>query len=335
MTAKAELANCTRCSMQLTPGEPYVLLCHPARRVPASGRPREAYPDGRQGLPAVRIAWLHDGRACALACFVLACAYASMRVRVRGLLAAWRVRKRQQCVRARVQMSRMLNRRFGALHALRHGGTAACGDACCAYAPPAVRRLWHGPLPAGFRQNGLRCIISGCCIWHIVGRHETGWHRLAAGVPPGHHREAVRHRPRLGTHTRCPSRFALSRFALSRFALSRFALSRFALSRFTLSRLASRVLSLRPSSSPHWTIGELVLGSSTQGSHTHAQIVKRPIIPSCVHALTTCTHAHTAPTPLAAAGQQPRQPPLCSCAAYRCALAFAPCRTWRRALKCA
>ena len=155
MTAKAELANCTRCSMQLTPGEPYVLLCHPARRVPASGRPREAYPDGRQGLPAVRVAWLHDGRACALACVVLACACtcasvsASMRVRVRGLLAAWRVRKRQRCVRARVQMSRMLNRRFGALHALRHGGTAACGDACCAYAPPAVRRLWHGPVPDG------------------------------------------------------------------------------------------------------------------------------------------------------------------------------------------
>ena len=109
MTAKAELANCTRCSMQLTPGEPYVLLCHPARRVPASGRPREAYPDGRQGLPAVRVAWLHDGRACALACVVLACACtcasvsASMRVRVRGLLAAWGVRKRQRCVRARVR----------------------------------------------------------------------------------------------------------------------------------------------------------------------------------------------------------------------------------------
>jgi hypothetical protein len=105
---------------------------------------------------------------------VLACAYASMRVRVRGLLAAWRVRKRQRCVRARVQMSRMLNRRFGALHALRHGGTAACGDACCAYAPPpAVRRLWHGPVPEGFRQNGLRGIIGGSCILHIVGRHET------------------------------------------------------------------------------------------------------------------------------------------------------------------
>ena len=187
--------------------------------------------------------------------------------------------------------------------------------------------LLHMVMPVVLTLHHLLCVVvawpsargvppkwsSWYYQWVLYLAHcrqaRDSWHRLAAGVPPGHHREAVRDRFRLGTHTRCPSRFALSRFALSHFALS---------------RLASRVLSLRPSSSPHWTIGELLLGSSTQGSHTHA--------------LTTCTHTHTY-TRVIGTYTSRRRPAaataaLCSCAAHRCALAFVPCRTWRRALKC-